>query len=318
MPARRGEQQRSADLVRMYLDDIGRHPLLNREDEARLGMLVERGRVAAAELAAAGHADPDGGPGASRSQLLARVREGERATEEFVLANLRLVVSIAKRYQTSGLPLLDLVQEGNLGLMHAVGKFDHRKGFKFSTYATWWIRQAIARGVAASGRAIRLPIHARDLVLLVQRAQAFLEVELQRTPSAADIAGHLGLPVAKVEEALAFGAEPFSLFEPLGDDGDAELGDVLEDRGAQSPLDAAVGHAMPEALLPLLGCLVEREREILLLRFGLDRGEPRTLDQVGLALGLTRERVRQIERRALAKLRHPAFGAGTALDLLAS
>ena len=318
MPERRGDQQRSADLVRMYLNDIGRHRLLSREDEARLGAAVEQGRVAAAELSAAA-GDGSAGPAADRRELRAVVRAGERATEEFVLANLRLVVSIAKRYQATGLPLLDLVQEGNLGLMHAVDKFDYRKGFKFSTYATWWIRQAIARGVAASGRSIRLPIHARDLVLLVQRAQALLEVELQRTPTAGDLAAHLDLAVERVEEALSLAAEPISLFEPLGDEGDGELADLLEDRRTPSPADVAMAAALPDAIVPLLGLLGDREREILRLRFGLDRGEPRTLDEVGLEFGLTRERIRQIERRALSKLRHPAIGgASAALDLLAS
>jgi RNA polymerase sigma factor (sigma-70 family) len=317
MPERRGEQQRSADLVRMYLDDIGKHGLLSREDEARLGAAVEQGRLAAAELSTAGGAGSPLTP-TGRSRLRAEVREGERATEEFVLANLRLVVSIAKRYQTTGLPLLDLVQEGNLGLMHAVDKFDYRKGFKFSTYATWWIRQAIARGVAATGRSIRLPIHARDLVLLVQRAQASLEVELQRTPTAGDLACHLDLPLPKVVEALSLAGEPVSLFEPLGDEGDGELADLVEDRLTPGPADAAMAAALADAIVPLLGRLDDREREVLRLRFGLDRGEPRTLDEVGLAFGLTRERIRQIERRALSKLRHPALGASAALDLLAS
>ena len=272
MPERRGEQQRSADLVRMYLNDIGKHPLLSREDEARLGAAVEQGRLAAAELSTSADDGSTAAP-TDRRRLRAVVREGERATEEFVLGNLRLVVSIAKRYQTTGLPLLDLVQEGNLGLMHAVEKFDYRKGFKFSTYATWWIRQAIARGVAASGRSIRLPIHARDLVLLVQRAQAFLEVELQRTPTAGDLARHLDLPLERVEQALSLASEPISLFEPLGDEGDGALADLIEDRRAPGPADAAMAATLPDAIVPLLGLLGDREREIL--RVALRTGQRR-------------------------------------------
>ena len=299
------------DLVRLYLNEIGRYPLLTKSDEERLGRAVAQGLEAAAELARPGQAVP----AARRRRLLAVVRAGERATTEFCQANLRLVVSIAKRYQASGLPLLDLVQEGNLGLLHAVEKFDHTKGFKFSTYATWWIRQSITRGIANTGRTIRLPVHAGDLVNRVQRAQARLEAQLGRRPTHDELGAEVDLTAGRVAEVLAMASEAVSISTPLSEDGDGELGDVMEDATAVSPLEQAMANAVPNELARLLAVLDEREREILKLRYGLDQGEPRTLEEVGERMHLTRERIRQIESRALCKLRHPSLETG-ARDLL--
>jgi RNA polymerase sigma factor (sigma-70 family) len=298
------------DLVRLYLSDIGQYPLLTKDDEVRLARAIEDGAAARDELARDDAMSP-----ARRRELRALVRAGEMAERTFVQSNLRLVVSIAKKYQASGLPLLDLVQEGNLGLMHAVEKFDWRKGFKFSTYATWWIRQAITRGIANTGRTIRLPVHAGDTLSRLQKARHRLELSLGRAPTVAELAADIDLPEHKVLEALLVAAEPVSLSEPLREDGDAELGDMVEDRNAISPFEAAAVALLPDEVDRLLEPLDAREREILTLRFGLDRGEPRTLEEVGDLFHLTRERIRQIEARAMSKLRHPSSNTG-ARDLL--
>ena len=304
--------QPDEDLVRLYLNDVGKHALLTRDDEVRLAQSVEAGRQARAELAtSAVFIAP------RRRQLNRVVREGDRATETFVTANLRLVVSIAKRYQVSELSLLDLVQEGNLGLIHAVEKFDWRKGFKFSTYATWWIRQAISRGIANSGRTVRLPVHAGDLLRTVTKARGRLEARLGRRPTVAELSADLELQERQVVEILRYVGEPISLSEPLRLDGDAELGDLVEDHGAVSPFEAAAAALLVHEVSKMLSGLDEREREILRLRFGLDRGEPRTLDEVGAHFHLTRERIRQIEAKAMSKLRHPSVDGG-ARDLLSS
>ena len=302
--------QPEEDLVRLYLNDVGKYALLTRADEVRLAQTVEAGRNARAELT--------GGPAVTptRQRELRRIiRHGEDATETFVKANLRLVVSIAKRYQAAELPLLDLVQEGNLGLIHAVDKFDWRKGFKFSTYATWWIRQAITRGIANTGRTVRLPVHAGDLLNRVTKARARLEGKLGRRPTIAELAQDLDLDEQKVVEIIRYVTEPMSLSQPLRSDTDAELGDVVEDHSAISPFEAAAASLLSGEVAKLLVVLDERERKILQLRFGLDCGEPRTLDEVGAHFNLTRERIRQIEARAMSKLRHPTLDRN-AHDLL--
>jgi len=298
------------DLVRLYLTDIGQYPLLTKDDEVRLAQAIESRWEAEEELKTKKGLTPT-----RRRELNRAVRDGEKAQRTFVQSNLRLVVSIAKKYQASGLPLLDLIQEGNLGLMHAVEKFDWRKGFKFSTYATWWIRQAITRGIANTGRTIRLPVHAGDTLARVQKAQARLELKLGRPATLSELGAEVELPEDKLIEALRFRAEPLSLSEPLREDGDAELGDVVEDRSAESPFEMAATALLPVEINRLLAPLDEREREILRLRFGLDRGEPRTLEEVGEHFNLTRERIRQIEARAMSKLRHPSSDTG-ARDLL--
>ncbi len=309
--ARERVERDEEDLVRLYLTDIGQYTLLTKDGEVDLAQAIETGIEAREEL--------DSGKSLSdrrRRELRRRIAEGEKAERQFVQSNLRLVVSIAKKYQASGLPLLDLVQEGNLGLMHAVEKFEWRKGFKFSTYATWWIRQAITRGIANTGRTIRLPVHAGDSLARLQKARSRLELRHGRPATIRELAEEVEMPEQKVTEALRFASEPLSLSEPLREDGDAELGDVVEDRSAESPFEVAATALLPEEIRRLLSPLDEREREILTLRYGLDRGEPRTLEEVGEHFNLTRERIRQIEARAMSKLRHPSSDTG-ARDLLA-
>ncbi len=306
---RERQERDEEDLIRLYLGDIGVHSLLSKEDEARLGKEMERATAAREELRKQG-VIPE-----RRAELNRIVEQGEGAKQAFIQGNLRLVVSIAKRYQASGLPLLDLIQEGNMGLIHAVEKFDWRKGFKFSTYATWWIRQAITRGIANTGRTIRLPVHAGDSLARVQRAQMHLEIKYGRSPTLKELASEVDLPYEKLVESLRFRGEPVSLSEPLREDGDAELADVVEDQSAESPFDVAAEVLLPSEIARLLAPLDERERDILRLRYGLDRGEPRTLEEVGEYFHLTRERIRQIEARAMSKLRHPSADTG-ARDLL--
>jgi RNA polymerase sigma factor (sigma-70 family) len=305
-----GEQ----DLVRLYLDEIGKYPLLTKEDEGRLARAIEAGREADAQLGAPGAAvlSP-----ARRRELRQLAERGEEATQAFINCNLRLVVSIAKKYQSSDMPLLDLVQEGNLGLMHAVEKFDWRKGFKFSTYATWWIRQSIGRGIDNSARTIRLPVHAGDQVRRLLRIRASLEGEWGHVPTPAELADAMQLSEEQVTELLRHATDPVSLDTPIGAEGDTDLGDIVADLGASSPFDVVAEAMLGAEIEKLFQPLDEREREILRLRYGLDRGDPRTLEEVGDVLHLTRERIRQIERQALSKLRHPSADTG-ARDLLAS
>jgi RNA polymerase sigma factor (sigma-70 family) len=304
----RGEQ----DLVRVYLDEIGKYPLLSKDDEIALAQAIEAGRAAANELSAAGPQVTT-----RKLELRSQLREGERATQSFINSNLRLVVSVAKKYHASDVPLLDLVQEGNLGLIHAVEKFDWRKGFKFSTYATWWIRQAIGRGIDNTARAIRLPVHAGDQVRRLIRVRGAMESELGRVPTVEELARAMSMPGHLVTELLSHASDPVSLDTPIGTDGETELGDVVADLATASPFEVVAAGMLGEEINRLLEPLDERERQILRLRYGLDRGDPRTLEEVGDALNLTRERIRQIERQALSKLRHPSTDTG-ARDLLAS
>jgi RNA polymerase sigma factor (sigma-70 family) len=307
--ATRDQTAPEEDLVRLYLTDIGRHALLSKEDEATLAEARLAGLEAAEEL-------KNGSPTPARKRQLRRlVQEGEAAERRFVESNLRLVVSIAKKYQASGVPLLDLVQEGNLGLMHAVEKFDHRKGFKFSTYATWWIRQAITRGIANTGRSIRLPVHAGDMVKQLQRTRAELEDKLGRGPTTAEIAEAMDEPFDKIRTLLAHLSEPVSLSAPLREDSDGEVGDTVGDDSAISPEAAMLEAALVGEVEKILAPLEERERTILRLRYGLDGGDPRTLDDVGAHFSLTRERIRQIEAKAMSKLRHPSTEASFSFSL---
>jgi RNA polymerase sigma factor (sigma-70 family) len=285
----------------LYLESVSTHDLLTAEDEVRLARVIERGQKAEQELA--GDADI---ATEERVVLVRYVRQADHAKRQFIRCNLRLVISIAKRYTGRGLDLLDLIQEGNLGLIRAVEKFDWRKGFKFSTYATWWIRQAITRGLGNHGRTIRLPVHMVDIVRTVQESELSLRERLRRTPTISEIAEVSGLDEVKIIVALNAPSDTVSLDRPVGDDGDAELSDFVEDGDAEDPFATVAEAARREELLRALGTLDNREQTVLVLRYGLDASPPRTLSDVGSHLGITRERVRQIETRALGKLRHPS------------
>ena len=302
--ARRNDSDVADDLIRRYLKEIGKYELLTAADEVSLGMAIEAGLAAEADLEAKGkHLST-----AARRKLKTVANDGRDAKTQFIQSNLRLVVSIAKRYQSSGLPLLDLVQEGNLGLIRAVEKFDYAKGFKFSTYATWWIRQAIGRAIADKSRTIRVPVHVVEVVAQITRASNRLTKVLGREPTVDEIAEDTGLSREKVMEAQRVAPDPVSLFERVGDD-DAELADFLEDRTAQAPFEAAATAMQHSELRNVLAMLSDREQRVLELRFGLLGDRPRTLEEVGQEFHLTRERIRQIEAKALSKLRHPSTPA---------
>ncbi|RJQ51737.1 MAG: RNA polymerase sigma factor RpoD [Actinobacteria bacterium] len=289
------------DPVRMYLKEIGKVPLLTAAEEVSLAKRIEAGEEATAKLEA------DGSLSKTDIRKLRRTeRDGMQAKKKLVEANLRLVVSIAKRYVGRGMLFLDLIQEGNLGLIRAVEKFDFRKGFKFSTYATWWIRQAITRAIADQARTIRIPVHMVETINKLIRVQRQLLQDLGREPTPEEIGDQMGLPPEKVREILKISQEPVSLETPIGEEEDSQLGDFIEDSEAIVPPEAASFSLLQEQLRRVLDSLSDRERRVIELRFGLVDGHPRTLEEVGRVFGVTRERIRQIESKTLSKLRHPS------------
>ena len=290
-----------SDPVRMYLQEIGRFPLLTPQQEVELAMQAEAGTMAEEQLGDGGSLTAD-----ERLILERAVRQADKARKRLVEANLRLVVSIAKKYVGRGLVLLDLIQEGNLGLIRAVEKFDYRKGFKFSTYATWWIRQAVTRALADQARTIRVPVHMVETINKLARAQRTLVQVLGRDPTIEEIAEELELDPHKVSELRRIAQDPVSLETPLGEEDDSTLGDFVEDTDAEIPVETAAFHLLQSYLSLTLEALSERERDVLVMRFGLADGKVRTLEEVGDHFNVTRERIRQIETKALAKLRQPA------------
>lgn len=295
----------TGDPVRMYLKEIGKVRLLTAAEEIDLAMKIEAGLEATAQLDEAERK----GTELSRPERrrLSRVEQmGMDAKQQLIEANLRLVVSIAKRYVGRGMLFLDLIQEGNLGLIRAVEKFDYKKGFKFSTYATWWIRQAITRAIADQARTIRIPVHMVETINKMVRIQRQLLQKLGREPNAEEIGDEMGMSADRIREIQKISQEPVSLETPIGEEEDSQLGDFLEDRTAESPPEAASFTMLREQLTKVLDSLAERERKVISLRFGLEDGRPRTLEEVGHEFGVTRERIRQIESKTLAKLRHPA------------
>jgi RNA polymerase primary sigma factor len=287
------------DSISLYLKEIGQVPLLTAEEEVRLAKQMERGRRLRRRLARGEITD-------NREQLEKLVEEGKAAQEHLVKANSRLVVSVAKKYIGRGVPFLDLIQEGNIGLIRAVNKFDYRRGYKFSTYATWWIRQAVTRAIADQGRTIRVPVHMYEQINKLTRASRKLVQELGREPTIEEIAEELDVPLRKVERIMRVAQRPLSLETPVGEEEDSYLGDFIEDVETVAPVDAASRSLLREELDETLASLTPREVRILQLRFGLVDGYSYTLEEVGRKFGVTRERIRQIEAHALGRLRHPS------------
>ena len=286
------------DPVRMYLKEIGKVPLLTADQEVELATVMSAGREA--------EADGETIPEAEMAELKKQIKAGEKAKQQLAEANLRLVVSIAKRYVGRGMLFLDLIQEGNLGLIKAVEKFDYTKGYKFSTYATWWIRQAITRAIADQARTIRIPVHMVETINKVIRVSRQLLQELGHDPSPEEISAEMNMPVDKVREILKIAQEPVSLETPIGEEEDSHLGDFIPDEAASEPSEAASFTLLKEQLVDVLGTLTPREEKVLKLRFGIEDGRTRTLEEVGKEFNVTRERIRQIEAKALRKLRHPS------------
>ncbi|WP_433057611.1 RNA polymerase sigma factor [Dactylosporangium sp. CS-033363] len=302
---RDAELTASADSVRAYLKQIGKVPLLNAEQEVELAKRIEAGLYAAERLRAAEDAgEPMQMPG--RRDFLWISRDGERAKNHLLEANLRLVVSLAKRYTGRGMAFLDLIQEGNLGLIRAVEKFDYTKGYKFSTYATWWIRQAITRAMADQARTIRIPVHMVEVINKLGRIQRELLQDLGREPTPEELAKEMDITPEKVLEIQQYAREPISLDQTIGDEGDSQLGDFIEDSEAVVAVDAVSFSLLQDQLQQVLQTLSEREAGVVRLRFGLTDGQPRTLDEIGQVYGVTRERIRQIESKTMSKLRHPS------------
>jgi RNA polymerase primary sigma factor len=299
--AEKHETTSSSDTVRMYLKEIGRVSLLTGEDERSLAQQIEQGHFAAARLDAEGPTLSN----VEMRRLMRQVQAGQDAKSALIQANLRLVVSIAKRYAGRGMLFLDLIQEGNLGLMRAVDKFDYTKGFKFSTYATWWIRQAITRAIADQARTIRIPVHMVESMNRVLRCQRQMHQDLEREPTLDELAEKVMMPPERVRDILRMAQDPLSLDSPVGEEDDSNLADFIEDASADAPADVATRRMLVHAVEEALAELSEREQEVVKMRFGLIDGQARTLEEVGKEFGVTRERIRQIEAKTLAKLRHP-------------
>ncbi|MCN9242491.1 RNA polymerase sigma factor [Streptomyces sp. NPDC052051] len=291
----------TADPVKDYLKQIGKVPLLNAEQEVELAKRIEAGLFAEDKLANADKLAPK-----LKRELEIIAEDGRRAKNHLLEANLRLVVSLAKRYTGRGMLFLDLIQEGNLGLIRAVEKFDYTKGYKFSTYATWWIRQAITRAMADQARTIRIPVHMVEVINKLARVQRQMLQDLGREPTPEELAKELDMTPEKVIEVQKYGREPISLHTPLGEDGDSEFGDLIEDSEAVVPADAVSFTLLQEQLHSVLDTLSEREAGVVSMRFGLTDGQPKTLDEIGKVYGVTRERIRQIESKTMSKLRHPS------------
>ncbi len=289
------------DSVRLYLQEIGDTDLLTMQEEVWLAKRMERGKLAEARLSQDGLSFED------QESFLADKLDGERARSHLIQANLRLVVSVAKKYVGRGLSFLDLIQEGNIGLMKATDKFDYMRGFKFSTYATWWIRQAITRAISDQSRTIRLPVHVGETINRVKKTGHRLQQILEREPTQEEIARAMDISDDKVRQVLDVARHPVSLEAPVGQEGDAFLGDFIEDQTMPAPIELASQHLLKLQIGDALDKLTERERKIIVLRFGLDDGRFRTLEEVGREFGITRERIRQIEAKALRKLRHPSY-----------
>ena len=289
------------DSVGLYFREAGRVPLLNRDEEVALAKRVESGREAQSHLKA--ETDPD-----KRRRLMTVIEDGSAAREHLIKANMRLVVSVARKYQGRGLPFLDLIQEGNIGLIRVIDKFNYRRGFRFATYATWWIRQAVARAIADQGRNIRVPVHASDQANKIRGVYSLLQQELGREPAIEEVADWLEMDVGKVDRLLKVSRRTLSLEKPVGEsDEDDELGHFVKDDTVPDPAEMAVATELHGALQDIMNSLKAREARVLELRYGLKDGEAYTLEEVGRKLGVTRERVRQIETQALRKLRHPQF-----------